>query len=152
MFGGACDLKSGFKVDPMARVEILDGVERRRRWPDAEKRRILEATLAPGVSVAEVARANGVAKSLVFGWRRQARQAALDAASKPAPMFLPVEIAEAADHAARTTRGDATERGRLPRGTNGLIEIELRDGRRVRVDAGVDAEALGRVLDALARR
>ena len=42
--------------------------------------------------------------------------------------------------------------GRLPRGTNGLIEIELRDGRRVRVDAGVDAEALGRVLDALARR
>lgn len=148
MVGGACDLKSGFKVDPMARVEILDGVERRRRWPDAEKRRILEATLAPGVSMAEVARANGVAKSLVFAWRRQAREAA----SKPAPMFLPVEIAEAAGHAARTARGDATERGRRPRGTNGLIEIELRDGRRVRVDAGVDADALGRVLDALARR
>ena len=151
MVGGACDLKSGFKVDPMARVEILDGVERRRRWPDAEKRRILEATLAPGVSMAEVARANGVAKSLVFAWRRQARQAR-DAASKPAAMFLPVEIAEAAGHAARTPRGDATQRARRPGGTNGLIEIELRDGRRVRVDARVDADALGRVLDALARR
>ena len=110
MFGGACDLKSGFKVDPMGRVEILDGVERRRRWPDAERCRILEETLAPGVSMAEVARANGVAKSLVFAWRRQARQAR-DAASKPTPMFLPVEIAEAVGHAARTTRGDATERG-----------------------------------------
>ena len=152
MFGGACDLKSGFKVDLMGRVEILGGVERRRRWPDAEKRCILEETLAPGVSMAEVARANGVAKSLVFAWRRQARQAALDAASKPAAMFLPVEIAEAAGHAARTPRGDATQRARRPGGTNGLIEIELRDGRRVRVDAGVDADALGRVLDALARR
>ena len=148
MVGGACDLKSGFKVDPMARVEILDGVERRRRWPDAEKRRILEATLAPGVSMAEVARANGVAKSLVFAWRRQAREAA----SKPAPMFLPVEIAERGADAASATRVDGTQRARRPGGTNGLIEIELRDGRRVRVDAGVDAEALGRVLDALARR
>ena len=148
MFGGACDLKSGFKVDLMARVEVLDGVERRRRWPDSEKRRIVEETLAAGVRMAVVARRNGVAKSLVFAWRRQAR----DAVSKPAPMFLPVEITEAAGHAARTTRGDATDRGRRPCGTNGLIEIELRDGRRVRVDAGVDAEALGRVLDALARR
>ena len=148
MFGGACDLKSGFKVDLMARVEILSGVERRRRWPDAEKRRILEETLVPGVSMAEVARRNGVAKSLVFAWRRQAR----DAVSKPAPMFLPVEIAERGADAASATRGDATERGRRPRGTNGLIEIELRDGRRVRVDAGACADALGRVLDALARR
>ena len=136
----------------MGRVEILDGVERRRRWPDAERCRILEETLAPGVSMAEVARANGVAKSLVFGWRRQARQAALDAASKPAPMFLPVEIAERGADAASAPRGDAPQRARRPGGTNGLIEIELRDGRRVRVDAGVDPDALGRVLDALARR
>ena len=34
----------------------------------------------------------------------------------------------------------------------GLIEIELAGGRRVRVDRDVDAAALGRVLDALARR
>ena len=34
----------------------------------------------------------------------------------------------------------------------GLIEIELKGGRRVRVDRDVDAAALERVLDVLARR
>ena len=34
----------------------------------------------------------------------------------------------------------------------GLIEIELESGRRVRVDRDVDAAALERVLDVLARR
>jgi hypothetical protein len=34
----------------------------------------------------------------------------------------------------------------------GLMEIELRSGRRVRVDASVDASALKRVIDALEER
>jgi transposase len=34
----------------------------------------------------------------------------------------------------------------------GLIEIDLGDGRCIRVDRGVDAEALRRVLDVLDRR
>ena len=38
------------------------------------------------------------------------------------------------------------------RNTAGLIEIELKGGRRVRVDRDVDAAALERVLDVLARR
>jgi transposase len=33
-----------------------------------------------------------------------------------------------------------------------LIEIDLGGGRRVRVDAGVDAKALARVLDVLSSR
>ena len=132
----------------MPRVEILNGVERRRRWPDAEKRRILEETLVPGVRVADVARRNGVATSLVFGWRRQAREAA----GNCAPMFLPVEIADPAsvarraENPGRARRTDANEKR-----PEGFIEIELCDGRRVRVDARVDADALGRVLEALAR-
>jgi transposase len=38
------------------------------------------------------------------------------------------------------------------RKTARLIEIELKGGRRVRVDHDVDAAALERVLDVLARR
>ena len=129
----------------MPRVEILNGVERRRRWPDAQKRRILEETLVPGARVADVARRNGVAPSLVFGWRRQAREAAGNAA----PMFLPVEIAESTPMAKIT--GRARRVGVGEKRAEGLIEIELRDGSRVRVDARVDGEALGRVLDALGR-
>jgi transposase len=36
-----------------------------------EKRRIVEAALAPGASVAQVARPHGVNANRVFQWRRQ---------------------------------------------------------------------------------
>ena len=55
------------------RVEVLGGLERRRRWSQDDKARIVEETLAPGAKVTEVARRNGVAASVVFTWRRQAR-------------------------------------------------------------------------------
>jgi transposase len=46
----------------------------------------------------------------------------------------------------------AVEAPRRRRRKAGLIEIELEGGRRVRVDRDVDAAALERVLDVLARR
>lgn len=127
----------------MGRVEILNGAERRRRWSEADKRRIVEESFAPGVQVVDVARRNGASTSLVFAWRRQAREAA----PKSAPTFLPVGIGDAA-----TAAGIEAERAPRAGRRSGLIEIELRDGKRLRVDSHVDADALGRVLDALARR
>ncbi len=55
------------------RVEVLGGVERRRRWSRDDKMRIIEETLAPGAVVTEIARRHGIATSLVFTWRRRAR-------------------------------------------------------------------------------
>ena len=52
------------------RVEVLGGVERRRRWSRDEKMRILAESLEPGAKVAEVARRNDVAPSVLFAWRR----------------------------------------------------------------------------------
>jgi transposase len=52
------------------RVEVLGGVERRRRWSRDDKMRIIEETLAPGAVVTEIARRHGIATSLVFTWRR----------------------------------------------------------------------------------
>jgi transposase-like protein len=43
----------------------LGGLERRRRWSQDDKARIVEETLAPGAKVTEVARRNGVAASEV---------------------------------------------------------------------------------------
>ena len=125
------------------RVEVLGGVERRRRWSRDEKMRILAESLEPGVTVAEVARRNDVAPSVLFAWRRQAR---LPAATSTT--MVPVMIAESPEASVvtkpRRKRGPAKERG--------LIEIDLGGGRRVRVDAGVDAKALARVLDVLSSR
>jgi transposase len=46
-------------------------VRRVRRWRSVtEKRQIVQSTLGPGASVAEVARAHGVNANQVFKWRR----------------------------------------------------------------------------------
>lgn len=131
------------------RVEVLGGLERRRRWSQDDKVRIVEETLAPGAKVTEVARRNGVAASVVFTWRRQARTV-----ERVGPCFAPVQIAAAAtgeDNAKPQSEDDRRMRS-LSTARNGLIEIDLGNRRRIRVDAQVDPEALARVLDVLERR
>jgi len=132
------------------RVEVLGGLERRRRWSQDDKVRIVEETLAPGAKVTEVARRNGVAASVVFTWRRQARTA-----ERVVPCFAPVQIAAAVEPGAEEAKPLSRDDRRLqpvPAARNGLIEIDLGNRRRIRVDANVDPEALARVLDVLERR
>ena len=126
------------------RVEVLGGVERRRRWSRDDKMRIIEETLAPGAVVTEIARRHGIATSLVFTWRRRARLATVASAG---PRLVPVQVA-----AAESVQSIQAPAAIPTRKRRGVIEIELGDGKRVSVDENVDAEALGRVLDVLSRR
>ena len=127
------------------RVEVLSGVERRRQWSDAEKARIVEETLVPGTRVAEVARRNAVSASLVFAWRRLARDGLL---GRGVPALMPVEIVAPSPALPAPSPSVAPR----PKRSAGLIEIELSQGRRLRVGRDVDGDALRRVLDALDRR
>jgi transposase len=130
------------------RVEVLGGLERRRRWSQDDKARIVEETLAPGAKVTEVARRNGVAASLVFTWRRRARTS-----EQIVPSFAPVQITEAEETPKLLSAGDGRVRsGSVAAARIGLIEIDLGNRRRIRVDAHVDPEALARVLEVLERR
>ncbi|MFB6453379.1 IS66-like element accessory protein TnpA [Bradyrhizobium tunisiense] len=106
------------------RVEVLGGLERRRRWSQDDKARIVEETLVPGAKVTEVAHRNGVAASVVFTWRRQARTVA-----KVEPCFVPVQITAASEPAKRLSEDDRRMRP-LPAVRNGLIEIDLGNRRR----------------------
>ncbi|ANY77708.1 transposase [Microvirga ossetica] len=115
------------------KIEVL-GTERRRRWSLQDKLQIVDETLQPGVTVTEVARRHGLAASVVFTWRRLAREGRLGDAG---PAFVPVEITPVP----RQTTPIAS-----PARRTGLIEIVLGRGRRIRVDREVDAEALRRVL------
>ena len=129
------------------RVEVLGGLERQRRWSQDDKARIVEETLAPGTKVTEVARRNGVAASVLFTWRRQARTA-----ERVVPCFAPVQIAAAVGTGEENSKHPPEDDRRMPAARNGLIEIDLGNRRRIRVDAHVDPEALARVLDVLERR
>ncbi len=109
----------------------------RRRWSEAEKRRIVAESYQPGVSVSVVARRNDVNANLVFNWRRRFREQGgfVPVVVEPDRMLPPPPDADT---------------GAVP--TTGRMEIALSDGSRVIVDREVDGAALGRVLSALARR
>ncbi|UPK34592.1 transposase [Bradyrhizobium sp. 186] len=70
-------------------VNVL-GAERRRRWSCDEKVRHVGETLQAGETVCGLARRYGVAHSLLFTRRRQARQGRPGGDSVPA--LVPVEI------------------------------------------------------------
>jgi transposase len=115
------------------KIEVL-GTERRRCWSLQDKLRIVEETLQPGVTVTEVARRHGLAPSVVFTWRRLAREGRLGDAG---PAFVPVKITSVPGQTAPMVSSSRR---------TGLIEIILGRGRRIRVDRDVDADALRRVL------
>ena len=110
-------------------------ISARRRWSEAEKRRIVAESYQPGVSVSVVARRNDVNANLVFNWRRRFREQG---------GFVPVVVEPAGMLPPPDAGADASAVGRM--------EIALSDGSRVIVDREVDGAALGRVLSALARR
>jgi transposase len=133
-------------------VEIITGRERRRRWSVDEKLRIVAETRAVGGQVRAVAARNGLCESLLYTWRRQVREGVLLAPETP--MFMPVRTLEATNSAApqpadpeRMIKPQASAAGSASHA--GMIEIELGDGRRVRVGNDVNLAALRRVLQAL---
>ena len=79
-------------------VEIITGRECRRRWSVEQKLRVVGETHEPGARVSQVAARHGVCESLVFSWRRQAREGVLVLAD--VPVFLPVQMSDAAPLAA----------------------------------------------------
>jgi transposase len=58
-------------ISPSPRVEVLTSLQRRRRWPAADKVRLVEETMQPGSSVSFVARRYGLSPSLLFRWKRR---------------------------------------------------------------------------------
>ncbi len=55
----------------MAQMTVISGVERRRQWSDDQKRALVKAAIAPGASVAAIARDADVASSSIYRWRRE---------------------------------------------------------------------------------
>ena len=132
----------------MTTVAVLSGPERRRRWTSAEKVRIVEESLAPGASVAEVARRHDVHPNLLHVWRRQARAGALARADEQGTAL------GGAGHFASVAVMPELPAFAAPGGSAaaGVIEIELASGARLRITGAVEPATVSAVLAALAGR
>ena len=112
----------------------------RRQRSKQERRRIVEQSFEPGVSVARLARAHQVNANQIFHWRKLYREGLLaDEAEKAAAEWLPVRLSEASPE----QPGQAP-----PAQAGGSIAIELARG-RVRIEGAPDAGALRLVLELL---
>ena len=134
---------------PDGRVEIITGRERRRRWSDADKLRIVAEAEEPGACFSHVAQRHEVSRGLLWNWRAQVRRGTLRP-ELPA-VFVPVRVADVPVPATVLAEA-ASPRSPIPsRAAEEQIEVELPDGSKLRVGAGVSLVALRRVVAALRR-
>jgi len=101
-----------------------------------EKRRIVEETFQPGVTVVSVARAHRVGPGQIFEWRRAYKQGRL-AVESAAPALLPIRLSD-------------VSRPSRPATTSGAIYIDLPHA-RVEIHGAADPVSLGIVLECLAQ-
>jgi transposase len=132
------DSSNAAAVDAVSSRKALPPAKRQHRSPEL-KRQIVEETLAPGASVARVARAHGVNANQVFAWRRRYQQGLLKAAKRLTPDLLAVRVAEPG-----VLSGEAKTRRPL----SGVIQVELPKC-KLRLIGHVDPEVLWVVLEAL---
>ena len=136
----------GHTHSAFGRLEVVE-TGRRRRWSEDEKARIVLESLAGPRLVSATARRHGISRAQLLAWRRTLRSERCEAA--PVPGFVPAVIVSEPPTGVRSKTGRRAKSGddRIE-----IIEIILARGRRMIVGAGVDAAALGRVLDVLERR
>ena len=125
------------------RIEVISGVERRRKWADEIKIGLVAEALAPGAVVSDVARRNDINPSQLFGWIKVFRDEAMALAAAPCkpdqPAFVPTVI----------DTGLAVEPLSHPLSPEpAVIEISLGPA-TVKIRGAVDAKTLASVLKAL---
>ena len=125
-------------------MEIITGVERRRRWRDEEKLRILAELDEPGARFNDVARRHDVSRGLLWQWRDAQRRGKLVAETAG---FVPLRIVP--ELPAPEPQGLVPAASIDPENeADNRIEIVLPDGTAVRVAEGISAAVLRRVLAA----
>ena len=104
--------------------------ERRRRWSDEAKLRIVQETLVPGTITSLVARRHGIGTGQLYTWRKQMLAGAMAG-------FMPVELC---------IPDAPVPEERPPAPRTGLVEIMMPSGVRVTVAPEIERAALKKVL------
>ena len=131
----------------MERGEVVGpGRTPRRHRSVAEKRRIVELALQPGVSVARVAQGEGVNANQVFKWRREYRNGQLVEAAESSTALLPVVVATASSETCVELSAPVAP---TPAASSGVIHIELPGRATISVEHGADRALLQTILESL---
>lgn len=134
----------------MARVEVVTGRERRRRWSDAEKLGVLAEADASGLSLAEVARRHDLYPQQLYAWRRLLRER-LDQRVEDdgrAYSFLPVELAST-ESGAGPVKTPTPAPASAPRRAGRTIAVRLANGRVLTAPEAIEADRLQRLIRAV---
>ena len=101
-----------------------------------------------------MARKHAIGTGLLYSWRQQILGRPLSPLGQPTPRFARVEMtpSQPAAPEANPEPPKTPPEVEAPVRPAGLIEIVLSGGVTVRVDGGVNKQALRRVLDAMAGR
>ncbi len=113
----------------MGQITVFSGPERRRRWSEEDRVRILTEAFSPGGCVAEVARRHDVSSALIYTWRNKLRQVVTE------PGFAEAVV----------VAGDGAEPSIIPP----VIIIELARGSRVSIFASAPPALAAAALKAL---
>jgi transposase-like protein len=117
----------------------------RRRWPAAEKRRIVELTLREGASLLTIAREHGVHPNSLGQWKALYRAGKLDEPVKPrarvggasaSATFVPVRVVSEMRMPQPATCSDAAVT------RSGIVQLVLASGATLRIETGALDAAL----------
>jgi transposase-like protein len=129
-------------------MEIITGVERRRRWSAAEKLRIVAEIEQPGAGIAKIARQYEISRGLLWNWRSQVRRGSLNPI--PQSVFVPVQLLGESPGAEPAKRAKPSRSaGPDFAVADCKIEITLPDGTSIRFGHDVSLVTLRRVVTVL---
>jgi transposase len=133
----------------MMGLEIISGVERRCRWSDADKLRIVAEADEAGARVAEVARRHEISRSILWTWRKQARAGRLTMSDPPGFLPVVVDAASAMDTAASEPSAASLQADTPPPPDHRAITITLTNGTRLEISAALSLPALSCIIGSL---
>ena len=117
------------------RGDVL-GLERRRRWRDEDKVRIVSSVGLGGVTVTQLAHHHEVTRQQIYAWRHELKKKGLWSPSAGVA-FLPVDISDL---------GKPPEaRTDIPVAPS-MVEVRLQNGRSLHFDGAMDAGILARLI------
>ena len=124
----------------MGQVTVFSGPERRWRWSDEDRRRIVAEAFEPGARVADVYRRHEVSSGLIYTWRRRLRDAGV-AQEASAPEALPAPV-----FAEALIDGDAAAANTIE---HPAMIIDLPRGKRLSVFAAASPALVAAALKGL---